>query len=161
MRIRSTIAFVAGEQNTTDVESAQGLYRQLTDAIESGRQAEIVAIRDDPDTARLIELLSDTQRDRAALFFRNAARWEDSQRQTALRRLADAERALSGLDLQLARGLLARVDGRFLDTEEIARKDALLLDVSARTMELEQLENEGRRLISEAEPKKRRWWRRD
>jgi len=95
------------------------------------------------------------------LFFRNAARWEDSQRQTALRRLADAERALSGLDLQLARGLLARVDGRFLDSEEIARKDALLLDASARTMELEHLENEGRRLISEAEPKKRRWWRRD
>jgi hypothetical protein len=151
---------VAGNPNTSDVEAAHDLYRRLTDAVEDGRQAEVVALRDDPETPQLIELLSDTQQDRAALFFRNAARWEDSQRQTALRRLADAERALSGLDLQLARGLLARVDSQYLEADEIAKKDALLLDVSARTMELEGLESHGRRLIEEAEPKRRRWWRR-
>lgn len=152
---------MAGEPDTTDIESAHELYRRLTDAVESGRQADVVAIRDDPHTDYLVGLLSDTQRDRADLFFRNAARWEESQRQTARRRLADAEKALGGLDLQLARGLLARVDSRFLDEEEIARKDRLLLDVSARSMELENLEDESRRLIAEAAPKKRRWWRRD
>lgn len=151
---------MAGEPNTTDLESAHDLYRRLADAFDAGRQAEVVAIRDDAGTEALVALLSETQQDRVALFFRTATRWEESQRQTALRRLADAQKALDGLDLQLARGLLARVENRFLQDEEIARKDALLLDVSARSMELENLEDEGRRLIAEAEPKKRRWWRR-
>jgi hypothetical protein len=151
---------VAGNSNTADIEAAHELYRRLTEAAEEGRQPEIVAIRDAPDTARLVELLSDTQQDRAALFFRTATRWEESQRQTALRRLADAGKALAGLDLELARGLLARVDSTYLDADEIAEKDALLLEVSARSMELEGLESEGRRLIEEAEPKRRRWWRR-
>jgi len=151
---------VAGNSNTADIEAAQELYRRLTEAAEEGRQPEIVTIRDAPDTARLVELLSDTQQDRAALFFRTATRWEESQRQTALRRLADAGKALAGLDLELARGLLARVDSTYLDADEIAEKDALLLEVSARSMELEGLESESRRLIEEAEPKRRRWWRR-
>lgn len=156
-----TISGVAGEPEMTDIESAHELYRRLTDAVEGGRQAEVVVMRNDPDTARLLELLSDTQQDRAALYFRNATRWEESQRETALRRLSDAGKALGGLDLELARGLLARVDNTYLRSDEIAHKDSLLLDVSARSMELESLESESRRLIAEAEPKKRRWWRRD
>ncbi len=141
-------------------DRAQSLYQRLRELAETGDHARILQIRANPETARLMRLLPDTPRDRMELYFRNADRWEDSQRQTARRRLSDAGKALGGLDLQLARGLLARVDNRFLDEQEIAEKDQLLLEVSARAMELESLQETGSRLIEEAEPKRRRWWQR-
>lgn len=149
---------VAARQAAHD--RAQALYQRLREMAEAGDHAGILRVRGNPETTRLMSLLADTPRDRIELYFRNADRWEESQRQTARRRLSDAAKALGGLDLQLARGLLARVDNRFLEEEEIAEKDQLLLEVSARAMELESLQETGSRLIEEAEPKRRRWWQR-
>lgn len=139
---------------------AHELYQRLTDLADDGAYALVLGIQEQESTDSLLALLSDTHRDRAALFFRNASRWLDSQVQTARRRLGDARKALGGLDLQLARGLLARVDNRYLTEDEIAEKDALILEVSARSMELESLEETSGRLIEESRPKRRRWWRR-
>ncbi len=72
---------------------------------------------------------------------------------------------MDGLDLELARGLMNRVDSRFLSDEQKEERDQLLLDISARTMELESLDENGDELIEKREPRQQRnsgrpWWRR-
>jgi hypothetical protein len=56
------------------------------------------------------------------------------------RRLGESRRALEGLDFELAAGLMRKVDGRFLSAERREERDDLLLEMSARTMEIESLE---------------------
>jgi hypothetical protein len=149
------------DERTRRQPEAQELYRRIVDLSTIRDHASLLDLKSDPDTDRLVGLLSETARDRVALAFRYVDRWLESQVATSRRRLADARRASHGLDLQLARGLLARVDGRFLDESERQERDDLLLEIAARMMELEDLESTGSRLIEEATPQRRRWWRRN
>ncbi len=69
--------------------------------------------------------------------------------------------ALDQFDVDLAAGLLKRVDQRFLDEEGKQRKDDLLLRLSGRKLELEELEAATADVAPPNPPhRRRRWWRR-
>ena len=90
-----------------------------------------------------------------------ALRWKAYKQRTSVRHLAEARAALDRLDVELARGLVNKVDGRFLSDDQLEERDRLLLDISARSMELESLESAGRDLIDEVgDPDAQSWWRR-
>lgn len=147
---------------TGDTDKALALQAQLVELGRIDDHRAILELADDPATGPLLALLSPAARDRAELQIRLARRWADERRATNHRRLDEAKRALDGLDLELARGLLRKIDGEFLDEGAATTRDQLLLDVAARSMELEELETRTGRLIAEATPppKKRRWFRR-
>jgi hypothetical protein len=125
------------------------------------RYPELYALANDARTEDLLSRLGETPRFRARLQLTESLRWAESKRRTAARRLEDASKALDALDLDLARGLLARVDGRFLDEDLVGLRDELLLSLSARTMEAEELSEVAGRIDEDADPpRRRRWWRR-
>jgi hypothetical protein len=125
---------------------------------------DVLPLAHEPSTRLLLALAPNTSRKRAELYLRQAERWEDKRREVNERRLAEARRALEGLDLELAEGLMRRIDSRFLSDEEEQERDRLLLDISARAIEVESLAEKGRQLIGEAGPprssRRQSWWRR-
>lgn len=147
-------------------ERARDLSQRLIDLGDSRDYHEILELARDRATRPLLHLLPATSRKRPELYLREAERWETRKRETNARRLAEARKALEGLDLELAQGLMKRLDGRFLSEEEVEQRDRLLLDISARSMEVEALSKTGRRLIDENAPRRehgpraRPWWRR-
>lgn len=149
------------QRRTAAEQSAQERHRRIVDLGTAGSYTELADIARDPTTEPLLEMVSDAARHRAELFLREAERWERSRRRINAQRLAEARKALDGLDLELARGLLARIKSRHLDEEGVVERDRLLLEVSARAMEIESLQSASQRLIEESRPKKpRRWWQR-
>lgn len=146
-------------------ERAQDLGRRLVELGDQRQMADLVEIAHDPTTQPLLDLLSESSRKRPELFAREALRWEEKRRETNARRLGEARKALDGLDLELARGLMNRIDGRFLSGAQEEERDQLLLDISARTMELESLDRSGDQLIEEKGPRRsadqdQPWWKR-
>ncbi|MFP4074658.1 MAG: hypothetical protein ACLFRT_05015 [Actinomycetota bacterium] len=153
------------ERREAAEERARTLAERIIELGDEREFKEIVDLAHDPDTRPLIDLLPDTYRKRPDLYLREAIRWEQKRREISTRRLAEARKALDGLDLELARGLMNRVDSRFLTEEQKEERDQLLLDISARTMELESLDENGDELIEKREPGQQRssrrpWWRR-
>ncbi|HZD23841.1 MAG TPA: hypothetical protein VE569_10635 [Acidimicrobiia bacterium] len=149
-----------GESSEEDVERARQLGERIVRLGHERCQVELVELAGDPSTRRLLGLLPDSERSRAEIHLKSAERWEQSKRETNTRRLDEARRALDGLDLELARGLTRKIDGRYLSDEQLREHDQLLLDISARAMEMESLSETGRELIEETEPKRQPWWRR-
>ena len=118
---------------------AEVVVQRLVELGEKGQLDEFVAIADDPVTTRLIAQASPSSRDRVDLYAQEAERWRKHQTEINARRLGEARRALDGLDLGLAEGLMRKIDERFLTDEGHEDRDRLLLDMSARTMEIESL----------------------
>lgn len=146
-------------------ERARTIAEHIIELGDEREFRDIVGLAHDPDTRPLLDLLPDSYRKRPNLYLREAIRWEQKRKEISTRRLAEARKALSGLDLELARGLMNRVDSRFLTAEQEEERDQLLLDISARTMELESLDEDGDELIERREPRqqgssRRPWWRR-
>lgn len=151
-------------RRVTAEEEARALYKRIIELGEESRRAELVEVANGSSTEALLGFLPEASRKRAELHLRDAMRWKRRRLEINARRLGEAKRALDGLDLELARGLMNRIDGRFL-TEELAdERDQLLLDISARRMEVEALEETGRRLMADSKPRpgdrKPPWWRR-
>ncbi len=137
-------------------DQAWSLHRRILELADADESRLLLAIADDPSTGPLLERLPEAARRRSDLQLRRARRWAERQRTTNRRRLTEARAALDALDLELARGLLARIDGEFLDPEERRRRDEMLLELSARTMEFEDIT----RRVPDARPQtRRRWWR--
>lgn len=147
-------------------ERADALCQQVIELGEARNLEEVSLLADTLATGPLLDLASEASRERAELYLREAARWEERHHETNTRRLAEARRALDGLDLELARGLVSKIDDRFLTDEQEEERDGLLLDISARMMEMESLSETGDRLIADGGPKRHRserrqpWWRR-
>jgi hypothetical protein len=141
-------------------EEAGELHRRVLRLGEDGDHASVLDIQAHPTTSRMLALLSDAARDRAELTFRIAERWGDSQRHVNARRLNEARKAFDSYDVELARGLIARLDDRFLDGDQVAERDDLLLALSARSMELEDLRQAEERLTGRKPTSRRPWWRR-
>jgi hypothetical protein len=146
-------------------EAALDAARTLqTELVELGRvdnHRRILELAADPRTEQLLSLLPPAVRERADLQIRLATRWADERRATNRRRLDEAARALAGLDFELARGLLLKIEGSFLDDAGRDERDRLLLDLSARSLEMEELSSQADRLLAQATPpKKKRWFRR-
>lgn len=141
------------------------LANRIIDLGNTHQIEDVVPLAHEPSTRLLLALAPDTSRKRAELSLRQAERWEDKRREINERRLAEARRALDGLDLELAQGLMRRIEGRFLTDGEEQERDRLLLDISARAVEVESLAEKGRQLIGEAGPprtsqRRQSWWRR-
>ena len=142
-------------------DRARALHEQVTRLGQERNPEAILDLVDDPTNRRLLESGPESSRRRAEAYVREAQRWEERKRETNARRLGEARRALDGLDLDLARGLMNRIDGRFLSVDQEEQRDQLLLDISARTMELESLSETGDRLAGNADrAADRPWWRR-
>lgn len=146
-------------------ERATEMAERIVGLGEERELEEIVALAHDPGTRRLLRLLSDAYRKRPELYLREAERWEEKKEETNSRRLTEARKALDGLDLELASGLMNRIDGRFLTPEQNEERDQLILDISARSMELESLNETGNQLARNRSSKRRTgqrkpWWRR-
>jgi hypothetical protein len=144
---------------------ARDVARLIIELGEKQKLAEVSELANEPSTAPLLAIAPDTSRERAQLYLREAQRWAEARERVNARRLGEARRALDGLDLELARGLMRRIDGRFLNSGLEEERDRLLLDISARAMDVESLEETGRRLTEGARPRRRnqrkaRWWRR-
>jgi hypothetical protein len=144
------------------IERALALQVEM---VELGRAADhrrILEIDAEPGTERLLALISPAARDRADLQVRLAKRWQTEQRATAHRRMLEARKALDGLDFTLARGLLQKVDGELLDDADKIERDNMLLELSARAMEMEELAEKAARIVADTRPpeRKRRWFRR-
>lgn len=138
-------------------EEAVALHQLLERLSADGDHAAVLELDADPATARLLALLEPAARSRAELRLREARRWRDARRASNERRLIEARRALDALDLKLARGLTAKVEERFLDDQGKADLDDLLLRLTARSMELEEIE--AAVPVRPTRPR-RRWWRR-
>lgn len=146
-------------------ENADALCRRLVSLGEARKLDEITDIARDPLTRAQIRLADDDIQEQVERYLREAERWETRRRNTNSRRLAEARKALDGLDLELARGLMNKIDGRFLSEEENEERDQLLLDISARVMEMESLSDTGEQLLENDRPRdkhgsNRPWWRR-
>ncbi len=154
------LSSVLEHRRTEAEELGRSRYQRILDLGASGSYGELLEICSDPTTTRLMALLTQAERDRVSLHLRGAERWAESKRETNRRRLGEARRALDGLDLQLARGLIARVDGRYLEPDDVEERDELLLDVSARSMELEELDQLDTQMKADQKPRRRLPWRR-
>ncbi len=118
---------------------AEVIAQRLVELGAKGQLDEFLAMVDDPVTKRLVDLAAHSSLDRVDPYVQEAERWRKHQLETNTKRLGEARRALEGLDLGLAEGLIRKVDERFLSDEGREERDQLLLDMSARTMEVESL----------------------
>jgi hypothetical protein len=154
----------AAELNAARAAALAEARELQTEMVELGRVGDhrrILELHAHPRTELLLSQLPPAVRERADLQVRLATRWADERRSTNRRRLDEAAKALAGLDFELARGLLLKIDGAFLDDSGAAERDRLLLDLSARTIEMEELSSQADRLLArEAPAKKKRWFRR-
>lgn len=146
-------------------ERARNLAERIIELGDERDFEELIDLAHEPGTRSLLDLLPDTTRKRPSLYLREAERWEEMRKETNARRLSEARKALDGLDLELARGLMNRIDGRFLTTEQTEERDQLLLDISARAMEMESINETGDEMIGDREPRpkdshRQPWWRR-
>jgi hypothetical protein len=142
-------------------DDARSLHERITRLGHDRDLEAILQLVEHREIRRLLESGPESSRARAEAYVKEAERWAQRKRETNVRRMAEARRALDGLDLELARGLMSKIDGRFLSEEEAEERDELLLDIAARTMEFESLSETGDRLLEQAEESEERpWWRR-
>jgi hypothetical protein len=142
-------------------ELARSLHERITKLGQERDTEAILDLMEDPANRNLLQYGPESSRRRAEAYVREAGRWEERKREINVRRLGEARRALDGLDLELAGGLMNRIDGRFLTEEQEEERDQLLLDIAARKMEMESLSETGDRLVEETETSDQRpWWRR-
>lgn len=138
---------------------AEVVAQRLIEFGAKGQLDDFLAMIDDPVTNRLLTHASHSSRDRVDLYVQEAERWRKHQVEVNAKRLGEARRALDGLDLGLAEGLMRKVDERFLSDEGRDQRDQLLLDMSARTMEIEslaQIKVKRPKQTGRRKPKKRR-----
>ncbi len=145
--------------DSSEIQTAQ----QLTSRIRA------LAVRDDyrgllkidahPDTARLLDLLSNDLAAAARVHLDASQRWKIRKAEANRRRLQEAQVALDGFDLALTRALLSRIEEEWLAPEDATARDEILLQMEARSMETEELNTLAAEAIEEHRPP-RRWWKR-
>lgn len=141
--------------------AAQAIHEQIVNLAREHDYRRLLELAIDPAIDGMLDELPEDTRRRSRLHLRRAVRWSEQQYEVNRRRMGEARRALDGLDLELARGVLARIDEEFLSEADVERRDALLLEVSARQVEFEDLDELAAEVGRVRPPaQKRRWWRR-
>jgi hypothetical protein len=138
--------------------SARDLHLKITDLARRHDYRSLLEIVHSPSTARLLALLPEDTKSRSEVHLLGAERWSQRQVDANRRRLDEVAKAVASLDLEFASGVLRRLDEGFLDQEMRDRRNQLLLDITARTIELEELEASASKVVAEERPP--RWWRR-
>ena len=141
---------------------AQAIHDRIVALARAHDYRRLLDMAADPEVSDMLDRLPESTRKRSQLHLQRAVRWREQRMEANLRRMNEARRALDGLDLQLARGVLARVEDEFLDAEGTEIRDALLLEVAARDLEFEELEVVAGELDRDRPGlrPRRRWWRR-
>ncbi len=141
---------------------AQAIHERIVALARAHDYRRLLDMAADPEVSDMLDRLPDSTRKRSQLHLQRAVRWREQRMEANLRRMNEARMALDGLDLQLARGVLARVEDDFLDAEGAEMRDALLLEVAARDLEFEALQVAAIELDrNRPGPRpRRRWWRR-
>ncbi len=139
--------------------------RRRSNAIQSAARSHkfetLVEFIDDPLTAPLLTVLPIELQDAAEIQLAAAQSWRIRRIENHARRLDEADEALDAYDLRLARSLIGSVEDRYLSEEGRETRDRLLIDLEARTMEAEALDETARQLEDELRPKRnKRWWQR-
>ncbi len=144
----------------TAEERARKLVEEIRSRARSHDHMALLRIDADPLSARLLALVPASAARSAEVHLQGARVWQARQAEKARQRLADAAQALDEFDLQLARGLLDRVDVELLNDDDHARFDQLILTAEARAMEAEAIQ--GSVSFDEGKPgrRRRRWFRR-
>ncbi len=121
----------------------------------------LLEIADDPLTAPLLSVLPIELQEAADIQLSAAISWRSRKIEAHVRRLEEAEDALEAFDLPLARSLIGSIEDRYLSEAGRETRDRLLLDIEARSMEADALDETARKLEAELRPKQpKRWWRR-
>ena len=142
-----------------DLQAAQQLTSRIRASAVRDDYRSLLEIDAEPDTARLLDLLSTDLAAAARIHLDAARRWKLARQEANRRRLDEALGALDGFDLPLTRALLSRIEEEWLLPEDAAARDQLLLRMEARTMETEELSSRADEAIEEHRPP-RRWWQR-
>jgi len=143
-----------------DFHAAQRLTSRIRALAVRDDYAGLLEIDVDPDTSRLLDLLSNDLAAAARVHLGAARRWKQRKQAANRRRLEEAGDALAGLDLALTRGMLGRIEEDWLIPEDAAIRDDLLLRMEARTMETEELNTLASQALDEHRPRRRRRQRR-
>ena len=124
----------------------------------------LVELASDPLTERLLAVLPAELREAGQLQLQNAGSWKERKIESTVRRLDEAADALAAFEVRLARSLVSNIDDRFLSEAGKETRDRLLIDIEARAMEAESLDEKAQALDAELRPpqrpKRRRWWKR-
>lgn len=135
--------------------------KQLVDEINAHARAHdnksLSKLAADPSTREILSLLPERESRQASVHLDAAQVWRTRQNEKLGGKLDAADKALKELDLQLARGILRKIDWEILDTEKLDRFNQLFLALEARAHELEQFE------VPESPPRRERskkFWRR-
>ena len=138
--------------------------RELVDRVVKHARADeykaLLKIDAQPETETLLALLPDRDARRAEVHLNGARTWRHTMNNKAKEKLDSAQTELDELDLQLARGILRKLDWEILYPEELERYNELMLSLEARTWEQEQIESQIEDIKpEEGERKNRRFWR--
>ncbi|MDH5372650.1 MAG: hypothetical protein OEX97_06870 [Acidimicrobiia bacterium] len=144
---------------TTEHDAARSLNRRILVLARQHDHQALLEIDADPETERLLGLLSDDLASAAVVHLQGARAWRRRKEDANRRRLVEAKAALDGFDLARARSLLLRIEEAYLSPEVADERDAILLEFEARSMESEQLQETADQVIDEYTPRWRRWLR--
>ncbi len=147
-------------ESTVSIDAARALRAHIVALGEAEDYAALIAIASEPSTSRLLDMLPRPARQRSDIYLREADHWAQRQRSANRRRLTEAREALDALDVPLAKAVLARIDGGYLDESGIEERDRLILEMESRSMELEELSGTADQVIAAEKPARRRRWRR-
>lgn len=143
--------------NAATTEQAKELVNVVLRLAREDDHKGLWVIDTDPATDTLLSLLSDKQTAQARTHLKAARAWQVKQNRKARDKFASATKALEELDLVLARGILRKLDTEIFEPPELDRYDELLLAITARSIELEEIESQIR---SDPPEEKRRFRRR-
>lgn len=143
----------------SDLQIAQQLTSRIRALAVRDDHRGLLEIDADPDTSRLLGLLSNDLAAAARVHLEAARRWRQRKEEANHRRLGEARTALDGFDLTLTRALLSRIEEAWLTPEDGSVRDDILLQMEARTMETEELSTLASEAIDEHRPRRRRWQR--
>ncbi len=122
---------------------------------------ELVAIDADPATEALLSQLSDRQAGQARVHLKASRAWKTKQNRRARDKMDAAAKALDRLDIVLARGIVRKLDPDVLEPAELERYDELLLAITARAMEIDEIESSlPDEPPDDGDRRSRRFWRR-
>lgn len=145
-------------ERAADPSNALALADEVLRLARAHDNKALLELRASPTTAVLLSQLSDRQAAQMRVHLKAAEVWRLKQNRKANDKLDAAAKALDGLDTVLAKGILKKIDPDLLDPETLQRYDELLLGVTARKMEMEEIE----RSVPQTPPAddRKRFWKR-
>lgn len=150
-----TLWFVTGQSNP----AAKALVEDINRLSRAYDNKALLKLDDDPSTAETLATLTEREARGAEVHLEAARIWKAKQNERAVRKLDSAENEINELDMELARGILRKIDYEVLDQGNLDRYNNLLLELEARALELEEIEA-GLPELPPGKETPKKWWRR-